>query len=604
MLNHCIYFFSEILYLGSIASILIILILVVKKIFSKLLSPGWHYYIWVLLLIRLMVPFSPESSLSIFNLVYIIPNSADLLAEGINTPILSDSGNGNTATEQVLPQTPAVSDSTGGDGGQVTDSGSKQPAKPISVIMILALIWLTGVVVLGFYTICANIVFAAGANRNYRMLTDTRVNGILTDCKRIMGIKGSLSLYTTELSRAPSLYIFRQAKILVSEMYLKQLNDQEIKYILLHELSHYKRKDIAVNWILTVLQIIYFFNPVIWYAIYKIHEDCEVSCDAEALRYLGKEEHQSYGNTIIKLIRLFSESDFIPVTAGIWKHKSNYKRRIIMINRFKNGKWMGTFLTVILIFAVGMIGLTGCRKAFRETNGKTAAELSASADDTKEDITPTVTATPTPADTKVPGDDGSDEASGTESGEVTDTDSDQDNSTSQPVLSESGVPRPVSDKGVSGAKPSQGDAGTKRPLAVSEPSPVAASGGMEGFLGDWTINLVSAYGAAGTYGREDAESLIGKTMSFSADRASCFGDQASDIEKMAKNPAYSITNISAENFLSDYRMTFDSLGITTDSVVQVSAADSEGNGCTFLIKDKDTLIVYGGGTFFELVRKN
>jgi hypothetical protein len=50
-------------------------------------------------------------------------------------------------------------------------------------------------------------------------------------------------------------------------------------------------------------------------------------------------------------------------------------------------------------------------------------------------------------------------------------------------------------------------------------------------------------------------------------------------------------------------MSFDLLGLTGDAVTEISVKDSKGNGCTFLIKDENTLIVVGGGTYFELVRK-
>jgi hypothetical protein len=50
-------------------------------------------------------------------------------------------------------------------------------------------------------------------------------------------------------------------------------------------------------------------------------------------------------------------------------------------------------------------------------------------------------------------------------------------------------------------------------------------------------------------------------------------------------------------------MTFEKLGIKADSIPQVTVSDSNGNSFTFLMKDNNTLIVIGGGTYFELQRK-
>ena len=57
---------------------------------------------------------------------------------------------------------------------------------------------------------------------------------------------------------------------------------------------------------------------------------------------------------------------------------------------------------------------------------------------------------------------------------------------------------------------------------VTEPN----QGASESYYGEWIINQVQAYGV-GTYSGEDAESLLGKTLIFTADKASYFGDQPS-----------------------------------------------------------------------------
>jgi hypothetical protein len=50
-------------------------------------------------------------------------------------------------------------------------------------------------------------------------------------------------------------------------------------------------------------------------------------------------------------------------------------------------------------------------------------------------------------------------------------------------------------------------------------------------------------------------------------------------------------------------MTLDKLGINADSVTGVTVSDSKGTITIFLVKDENTLIIIGGGTYFELVRK-
>lgn len=365
--------FKEVIYLGATASILILIILLVKKIFKKVLSPKWHYYIWMLLILRLLIPFSPESSVSIYSLLNKAADKVNLSVSEISIgnivkttkalPIVVENGNNEKTTASDIAS-----------NNIDTTLIKKESPKYDFAVMIAASIWGIGVILFSIYIIYINTAFTVDLNKRYTLLKDKRINDILEDCKRVMRIKRAIPLLTSKKARTPALYGFISAKILVSEEYIEKLNDAEIEYIFLHELSHYKRKDIIINWILALLQIVYFFNPLIWYAFYKIHEDCEISCDAAALRYVNEDEYFSYGSTIIKLIKLYSESNFIPITAGISKNKSSYERRIIMISKFRKSKWTNTLLALVLIISVGLTGLTGCKiSTNKESNNNTGA---------------------------------------------------------------------------------------------------------------------------------------------------------------------------------------------------------------------------------------
>ena len=93
---------------------------------------------------------------------------------------------------------------------------------------------------------------------------------------------------------------------------------------------------------------------------------------------------------------------------------------------------------------------------------------------------------------------------------------------------------------------------------VTKPEPIQAAS--ESYFGEWIINQVQAYGV-GTYSREDAESLFGKTLIYTADKASYFGDNPSTIEKVATNPIYTETIIPESDFVEKYRIPSDLLGL-------------------------------------------
>jgi hypothetical protein len=216
-----------------------------------------------------------------------------------------------------------------------------------------------------------------------------------------------------------------------------------------------------------------------------------------------------------------------------------------MINKFKKSNWTSTLLAVILISSVGLVGLTGYKVSTNKVSNNNTPALSNPISDT--------------------------ENKGTAAKPETQQETNN-----------------------------QSNANTAKP-AQSTTAPVNET--KEVFYGQWVIKQVLAYGSVGTYSKKDAESLLGKSLSFSTVNANYFGDQPSEIDKVAANPVYKKTVISKGDFVTNYRMTLEKLGIKADSISEVTVSDTKGTVSIFLIKDDNTLIITGGGTYFELVKK-
>lgn len=123
------------------------------------------------------------------------------------------------------------------------------------------------------------------------------------------------------------------------------------------------------------------------------------------------------------------------------------------------------------------------------------------------------------------------------------------------------------------------------------------------FYGQWVIEKPLAYGRVGTYGSDNITQLIGRKLSFSKEKATCFGETIKDLDNVVISPVYKKTVVSKDDFeAASPAITFDKLGIKANSIIQIQTTDSKGNGCTFFIKDNKTLILSGGMTFFQLVR--
>ena len=173
-----------------------------------------------------------------------------------------------------------------------------------------------------------------------------------------MGIHTIVGLIPSSQIKTPALFGFVRPRLLLPMEMLEKTSSEELRYIFLHELAHLKRHDIYLGWLTSLLQILHWFNPLVWLAFFRMRSDRELSCDALVLSRTGTDESQEYGQAIVGLVRRFSRSQPLPAMAGILENKSQLKRRIAMIAQFKKSSYQWSPLAVILILALGLVSFS------------------------------------------------------------------------------------------------------------------------------------------------------------------------------------------------------------------------------------------------------
>lgn len=207
------------------------------------------------------------------------------------------------------------------------------------------------------YTLTVNTKFIFKISRLPQCKEEELIK-ILEECKTKMSISKYIPIIFDKSIKTPSLFGFIMPKLLISPEIINELSKEEKRYIFLHELTHLKRKDIFINWITGIVQILHWFNPIIWYAFSKMHEDCEVACDEHVLSMLESDEYKRYGETIINLVSTISKLYWPPISTGMASNKSNIKRRIKMISMFNKKAYKCSIVAVALLLLVGCVSLT------------------------------------------------------------------------------------------------------------------------------------------------------------------------------------------------------------------------------------------------------
>lgn len=358
--------FLQTVKLSIMATAAAIIIWCIKSLFKNKLSPAWHYYIWFIVIIRLLLPYSLNSSVSIYNAVNIDKSMPKNIINSSTTQIISN--------PTVTPTKTSINNVLNQNSGQ-------------NILYILSMIW---VIILGIgalYLLAIYIIFCFKVKSD-EPFREVEICDTLSQCKKAMKVRRNIQIKKSNSVKTPCITGLITPVILIPKYMASKLTNEEIKYIIIHELVHFKRKDTLINWIITVLNLIHWFNPILYFLFKRLRQDSEISCDARALSYIKGKEHKNYGNTIINLVSLVSSFDVKPWEASMVS-KFEIKRRIVMISKFKKRTLIGTLVGVVAACIVCACVLTNAKsKDINNNSAKNKVSPNAlSKTDTKKDNT-------------------------------------------------------------------------------------------------------------------------------------------------------------------------------------------------------------------------
>jgi bla regulator protein BlaR1 len=365
------------------AAVLIGFVLLVQCFFRKQLSSAWRYNLWLLVLIRLVMPSLPESTVSVFNLAKF---SKPLVADQVPaSPVLQCEVDGrraeSPASERVrsprdveVSISPAARGVQSGVARRVVDNAALPMPRSAREIFLTQCRWLwaLGAIFFFFRIVCQNVRFAARLRIRSRLCNQETLE-LLEHCQREVNIRQQLVLLETPLISSPSLYGLLRPKLLLPEGMTSTFTAPELRYVFLHELAHMKRRDMAVHWLMTALQGLHWFNPIIWLAFSRMRADRELACDALALSCAKEEENRPYGETIIKLLEGLAQPASLPGLIGILETRNQMRRRMSAIAHFKKDKKWPPLVCLILV-GLGVTTLTDARTSELHHNRPSLAQ--------------------------------------------------------------------------------------------------------------------------------------------------------------------------------------------------------------------------------------
>lgn len=341
-------------------------ILLFRFIFKNRISSKLQYLMWWLLILRLLMPVTPDIGLH-FNLQDMLLKQAHQAELPTPAPVLdvapASVPNTQSSYESVAP---AVQPDT-----DVAPSQHVNPAKSTDWYSIVFVVWLLGAigflgwlifVKLRYYESLQHLM--AGGPREVYELYDRY-------CKEL-GVK-PLPLWIVNKSMSPGIAFFGEPVLLVP---LSLCNDESrLRFALLHELTHKKRGDHYMTLLLNILRAVYWFDPVVHFAFSELRSDMESACDSDVLAYIGHEQKRGYLTVILDMFSYDTE----PIL-GMSQIRSKRMAKRRMKGAFMKSRTSPAFRAITLCIALIMslcCFTTACQSAPEKDTPGMAAEQTA-----------------------------------------------------------------------------------------------------------------------------------------------------------------------------------------------------------------------------------
>jgi beta-lactamase regulating signal transducer with metallopeptidase domain len=314
-------------------AVIVLLVLAAQYFLGRRWRPCWRHALWLLVVARLALPATLASPVSLFN-VFTVSRQAASIAK-------------NRATPSPAQIKPSVQNADADFAGA--------PSRGGGVSMWLWL-WAAGAGVMAV-GLGANHYRLHRSVTRRRLLIDESVLNLLEDCKQRMGVRTPITVVETPAVDGPCLFGVLRPRLLLPPRFTRQFSLDELRYVFLHELGHVKRHDLPLGWLMAWLQVLHWFNPLVWLAFSRLRLDRELACDALALSHAEEKDLKPYGRTLVKLLENFGDSLRAPGLAGIVEDKQQMKERILMIAKFHKSN-RGFAVAAALLAGLGLVTLT------------------------------------------------------------------------------------------------------------------------------------------------------------------------------------------------------------------------------------------------------
>ena len=332
----------------SVTGSIVILITILARFLLKKRSKRFIMILWAVVAIRLLVPFSIESSFSFFN--YIPLKTQTLTATSqvqdaampdnyADTHVVTADHAAMTEQQDIIFAEKAVNMGNETLSEDLISAGSLPDFKTV-----LSTVWLVGALGITVFL-----------SFQYVMLKRK-----LSNAKKISG-----NVYVSEKISAPFVFGFFVPRIYLPDV----LDESEKEYVLLHERTHIRHGDWLIKIIGVLAVAVHWFNPLVWLAYTLFEQDIEMSCDESVVAGMDTDLKTAYAMSIVSFAKQSNSKRYLVTPLGFSKvnfSKTEVTNRVKNIINYKKGKTA----TAVIIAAILLFVAAGCALSSKTKDGE------------------------------------------------------------------------------------------------------------------------------------------------------------------------------------------------------------------------------------------
>jgi hypothetical protein len=180
------------------------------------------------------------------------------------------------------------------------------------------------------------------------------------ETSRLMGIRKKVQVWLSSRVEGPVTLGFVKPVILIPVAMVNHLSLQQVEAVLLHELAHIKRYDYLLHLVVTMVEMLFFFNPFVRWLIRDIKKEREHRCDDLVIQQFRYDPH-TYVSALLSLAGNSRDRQQLALAAAGGNEQLLLQRvrRILRLGEVKDRPGAKALIFLLLTLAGGVLLLSG-----------------------------------------------------------------------------------------------------------------------------------------------------------------------------------------------------------------------------------------------------